>query len=154
MRKEGLALNVPDKSEGKLRELVGTTHQDGVAVIEVDNPPVNALSEGVSKGIARAIEAADADASVRAIVLLGAGKTFVAGADIKQLEEMAWGKGTGAPNMHDLLKRIEDCSKPVIMAIHGTALGGGLELAMAGHYRMAVKDAQFGQPEVNLGIID
>jgi 3-hydroxyacyl-CoA dehydrogenase len=90
---------------------------------------------------------------VRAIVLMGSGKTFVAGADIKQLEDMAWGKGAGAPNMHDLLKRIEDCCKPVVMAIHGMALGGGMELAMAGHYRVAVKDAQLGQPEVNLGII-
>jgi 3-hydroxyacyl-CoA dehydrogenase len=149
----GLTLNVPSDSEGKRRDLVETTLQDGVAIIEVNNPPVNALSEGVPEGIASAIEAANADANVRAIVLLGAGKTFVAGADIKQLEEMAWGKGAGAPNMHDLLKRIEDCSKPVVMAIHGTALGGGMELAMAGHYRVAVKEAQLGQPEVNLGII-
>ncbi len=119
----------------------------------MNNPPVNALSDGVPAGIASAIEAAEADATVRAIVLMGAGKTFVAGADIKQLEEMAWGKGAGAPNLHALLQRIEDCSKPVVMAIHGTALGGGLELAMAGHYRVAVQDAQFGQPEVNLGII-
>ena len=132
-------MNVKDKSVEGHGELVRTTFQDGVAVIEVNNPPVNALGEGVPEGIARAIEAADADAGVRAIVLMGAGKTFVAGADIKQLEDMAWGKGTGAPNMHNLLQRIEDCSKPVVMAIHGTALGGGMELAMAGHYRVAVK---------------
>ncbi len=146
-------MNAADNSAQGRWELVQTTLQDGAAVIEVNNPPVNALSEGVPGGIASAIEKAHADASVRAIVLLGAGKTFVAGADIKQLEEMAWGRGPGAPNMHDLLKRIEDCPKPIVMAIHGTALGGGLELAMAGHYRVAVKDAQFGQPEVNLGII-
>jgi 3-hydroxyacyl-CoA dehydrogenase len=133
--------------------LVATELQDGNAVILVNNPPVNALSAGVPEGIGQAVRAAEADANVRAIVLLGAGRTFVAGADIKQLEEMAWGKGPGAPNLHDLLKQIEDCSKPVIMAIHGTALGGGLELAMAGHYRVAVPEAQFGQPEVNLGII-
>jgi len=132
---------------------VGTTLVDGVAIIQVNNPPVNALSAGVPAGIALAIEAAEADANVQAIVLRGAGKTFVAGADIKQLEEMAWGKGAGAPNLHQLLQQIEDCSKPVVMAIHGTALGGGLELAMAGHYRVAGQDAQFGQPEVNLGII-
>jgi len=146
-------LNVADNSVEGRGELVLIRFEDGVAVIEVNNPPVNALSEGVPEGIARAIGTADTDASVRAIVLMGAGKTFVAGADIKQLEEMAWGRGAGAPNMHDLLKRIEDCSKPVIMAIHGTALGGGMELAMAGHYRVAVKHAQLGQPEVNLGII-
>jgi 3-hydroxyacyl-CoA dehydrogenase len=148
-----LVLSVVDKSVGERHELVETTHVDGVAVIQVNNPPVNALSAGVPAGIASAIEAAEADANVQAIVLRGAGKTFVAGADIKQLEEMAWGKSPGAPNLHQLLQRIEDCSKPVVMAIHGTALGGGLELAMAGHYRVAVQDAQFGQPEVSLGII-
>ncbi len=146
-------MNVADNSAEGRGELVRTTLQDGVALIEVNNPPVNALGAGVPEGIARAIETADADAGVRSIVLMGAGKTFVAGADIKQLEDMAWGKGAGAPSMHDLFKRIEDCSKPVVMAIHGTALGGGMELAMAGHYRVAVKDAQLGQPEVNLGII-
>ena len=146
-------MNVSDSSEAERHELVETTRQDGVAVILVNNPPVNALSEGVPRGIGSAIAAAQADASVRAIVLMGAGKTFIAGADIKQLEEMAWGKGAGAPNLHELLQQIEDCSKPVVMAIHGTALGGGLELAMAGHYRVAVQEAQFGQPEVNLGII-
>jgi 3-hydroxyacyl-CoA dehydrogenase len=134
-------------------KLVAAEYQDGVAVILVNNPPVNALSQGVPEGIASAIDAADADSNVRAIVLMGVGKTFIAGADIKQLEDMAWGKGPGAPNLHELLQRIEDCSKPVVMAIHGTALGGGLELAMAGHYRVALQDAQFGQPEVNLGII-
>ena len=108
-------------------KLVATEYQDGVAVILVNNPPVNALSQGVPEGIASAIEAADSDTSVRAIVLMGVGKTFIAGADIKQLEDMAWGKGPGAPNLHELLQRIEDSSKPVVMAIHGAALGGGLE---------------------------
>jgi 3-hydroxyacyl-CoA dehydrogenase len=148
-----LALNTSNRSQGQRQELVVTIHQDGVALIQVNNPPVNALSDGVPAGIASAIAAAEADASVRAVVLMGAGKTFIAGADIKQLEEMAWGKGAGVPNLHALLQRIEDCSKPVVMAIHGTAPGGGLELAMAGHYRVAVQEAQFGQPEVNLGII-
>ena len=84
---------------------------------------------------------------------MGAGKTFIAGADIKALEDLAWGHGPGAPNLHGLLTKIEDCTKPVVMAIHGTALGGGVELATAGHYRIASKDAQVGQPDVNLGII-
>ena len=84
---------------------------------------------------------------------MGAGKTFIAGADITTLEQAAWGDRGGAADLHDMLSRIEDCSKPVVMAIHGTALGGGLELAMAGHYRVAAPDALLGQPEVNLGII-
>jgi 3-hydroxyacyl-CoA dehydrogenase len=134
-------------------ELVRTSVTNGVAVVTIDNPPVNALSPGVPEGISSAIDQAGSDPSICAVVIIGAGRTFVAGADIKQLEEHAHGKGSEAPNLHDLLKRIEDCSKPVVIALHGTALGGGLELAMAGHYRVASPDAQVGQPEVNLGII-
>jgi 3-hydroxyacyl-CoA dehydrogenase len=84
---------------------------------------------------------------------MGAGRTFIAGADIKELERAAHGDDSALPNLHALLQRIEDCSKPVVMALHGTALGGGLEVAMAGHYRVAVHEARMGQPEVNLGII-
>src|SRR5215468_11442155 len=136
-----------------MTELVRFSVASGVAVITIDNPPVNALSPGVPEGISSAIEKAGEDPSVSAVVIIGAGRTFVAGADIKQLEEHAHGRGSGAPNLHALLKQIEDCPKPVVMAMHGTALGGGLELAMAGHYRVASPDAQAGQPEVNLGII-
>src|ERR1700734_4533772 len=88
-----------------------------------------------------------------AAVIIGGGRTFIAGADIKELELAASGRGSGPPKFHDILARIEDSSKPVVMAIHGTALGGGNEVAMAGHYRVAVADAQIGQPEVNLAII-
>jgi 3-hydroxyacyl-CoA dehydrogenase len=133
--------------------LVTSTVQDGIAVITIDNPPVNALSQEVADGIDAAVARAQADAAVRGIVIAGAGRTFVAGADIKGLEELAWGTGPGAPDMHDSFKRMEAGSKPVVMALHGTVLGGGLELAMAGHYRVAVPGAQMGQPEVNLGII-
>ena len=136
-----------------MNELVTLSRQDGVAIITVDNPPVNALSPGVPEGIAAGVDAAERDNSVRAIVLIGAGRTFIAGADIKELEDAASGRGSGGPNLHGLLAKIEDCSKPVVIAIHGTALGGGLEVAMAGHYRVAARDAQAGQPEVNLGII-
>ena len=136
-----------------MSDLLLTENLDRVAVLMVNNPPVNALSAGVPEAISAAIAKAQADSGVRAIVLMGAGRTFIAGADIKQLEETAWGRGAGAPSLHALLQEIEDCPKPVVMAIHGTALGGGLEVAMAGHYRVAVADAQFGQPEVNLGII-
>jgi len=126
--------------------------RDGVAIITVDNPPVNALSPGVPEGILTALETAERDASVRAIVLICAGRTFISGADIKELEEAARNPAA-APDLHPLLTRLEDCAKPVIMAIHGMALGGGLEVAMAGHYRVAVADASLGAPEVNLGII-
>ncbi|MGA3025640.1 MAG: 3-hydroxyacyl-CoA dehydrogenase NAD-binding domain-containing protein [Bryobacteraceae bacterium] len=126
---------------------------DGVAVITIDNPPVNALSPGVPEGIEAAVERAGADDEVRAIAIIGGGRTFIAGADISVLEEMAWGAGPGALVLHPMLAKIEDSAKPVVMAIHGTALGGGLEVAMAGHYRVAAPTAQLGQPEVNLGII-
>src|SRR5215471_4416406 len=135
------------------RSVVVSEIEAGVAVIKIDNPPVNALANGVPEGIEEAIRAAEADNALRAIVLMGAGTTFVAGAEIKQLEDLAWGRGPGAPSIHELLLKIENCTKPIIMAIHGTALGGGLELAMAGHYRVAVRSARVGQPEVNLGII-
>jgi 3-hydroxyacyl-CoA dehydrogenase len=129
-----------------------TTH-DQVALITIDSPPVNALGPGVVDGLSRAIEQVARDPSIRAAVVIGAGRTFVAGADIKGLEQLAWGSETGLPEMHDPLQRIEDLPKPIVMAMHGTALGGGLELAMAGHYRVALREAQMGQPEVNLGII-
>src|SRR5258706_11059279 len=127
--------------------------RDGIAVITIDNPPVNALSPGVPEGILAALDTAERDPTIRAIVVIGGGLTFIAGADIKELEEAARNPALGGPDLHPLLTRIEDCSKPVIMAIHGIALGGGLEIAMAGHYRVAVADASLGAPEVNLGII-
>ena len=137
-----------------MSDLVRLTREDDVAVITIDNPPVNALGADVSDGLASAIDTVASDASVRAVVVICTGKTFVAGADIKELEDIASGKGpAGGPDMHNLLASREDCPKPVVMAMHGTALGGGLELAMAGHYRLATPDARMGQPEVNLGII-
>src|SRR5580693_8225223 len=123
-----------------------------IAIITIDNPPVNALSPGVPEGIAHAIEEIRSDPSVKAAVLIGGGRTFVAGADIKEFGKMTSGKSRGA-SLLPLLLGIENCPKPVVMAIHGTALGGGLELAMAGHYRVASSDAQVGQPEVKLGLI-
>jgi 3-hydroxyacyl-CoA dehydrogenase len=136
-----------------MKSPVSLTQQDGVALVTIDNPPVNALSDPVVDGLGAALAQATGDPAVEAIVVIGAGRTFVAGADIKGLEQLAWGTGRGAPDMHELLGAIEDSPKPVVMALHGTILGGGLELAMAGHYRVAVADAQLGQPEVNLGII-
>ena len=120
----------------------------GVATITIDNPPVNALSPGVPEGIAAALEKALAENAARAIVIIGAGRTFIAGADINQLNS-----SDGPPDLHGLLQAIEDSPKPIVAAIHGTAFGGGLELAMAAQYRVMTADAQVGQPEVNLGII-
>jgi 3-hydroxyacyl-CoA dehydrogenase len=136
-----------------MNKLVNLSTQNGVAVITINNPPVNALSPGVPEGLVEALDAAEKDPAARAIVVIGGGRTFIAGADIKELELAAAGRGSGPPKFHDILARIEDSGKPVVMAIHGTALGGGNEVAMAGHYRVAVPDAQIGQPEVNLGII-
>ena len=136
-----------------MNQAVTLSVDQGVALIRIDNPPVNALSPEVIDGLDASLDRASRDDSVQAIVIIGAGRTFIAGADIKGLEQLAWGSDSGAPEMHELLQKMEDTPKPVVMAMHGTALGGGLEVAMAGHYRVAVPDAQMGQPEVNLGII-
>jgi len=136
-----------------MNKAVSLSVDQAVALIRIDNPPVNALSPDVIDGLDAALDQASRDTSVRAIVVVGAGRTFIAGADIKGLEQLAWGSDSGAPEMHELLQKLEDAPKPVVMAMHGTALGGGLEVAMAGHYRVAVPDALMGQPEVNLGII-
>ena len=141
------------KGGNAMSEMVKVAKQGDVMVITIDNPPVNALSPGVPEGIASAIDALNADADARAAVLIGAGKTFVAGADIKEFAKMTSGKKERGPGLLPVLLKIEDSKKPVIVAIHGQALGGGLELAMAGHYRLAVAAAQVGQPEVKLGII-
>ena len=135
-----------------MTDLVQFTKDNGIAVITINNPPVNALSPGVPEGISEALDQIAQDDSVKAAVLIGGGRTFVAGADIKEFGKMTSGKPRGA-GLLPLLLKIEDSSKPVIVAIHGTAFGGGLELAMAGHYRVALSTAQVGQPEVKLGLI-
>jgi 3-hydroxyacyl-CoA dehydrogenase len=122
-----------------------------VAIITIDNPPVNALSPGVPEGIGAAIDEINNDPAIKAAVVIGSGRTFVAGADIKEFGKMT----SGGPrrSLLPLLLQIENSAKPIVMAIHGNAFGGGLELAMAGHYRVASPTAQVGQPEVKLGII-
>ena len=127
--------------------------QDDIGVVVIDNPPVNALSSAVLDGLLTAFNALERSANVRAIVVIGGGRTFVAGADINEFVEITRGRRGTMPAFHPVLNAIEDCAKPVIMAIHGTALGGGLELAMAGHYRVATPNAQVGQPEVKIGLI-
>src|SRR5262252_119939 len=136
-----------------MSDLVQLTKDGDIAIITINNPPVNALSPGVPEGISDSIDKIANDASVKAAVLIGGGKTFVAGADIKEFGKITSGTAKRGVEFVPMLKRMEDCPKPIVMAIHGTAFGGGLELAMAGHYRVASADAQVGQPEVKLGII-
>ncbi|MGH7333716.1 MAG: 3-hydroxyacyl-CoA dehydrogenase NAD-binding domain-containing protein [Candidatus Rokuibacteriota bacterium] len=119
-----------------------------IAVLTVNNPPVNALSHGVRLGLRDGIKAAHADPAVEAIVIVCAGRTFIAGADITE-----FGKPPQAPGLHEVLSLIEGGPKPVVAAIHGTALGGGLEVTLACHDRVGVKTARFGLPEVKLGLL-
>ena len=118
-----------------------------VAVVTINSPPVNALSQPVRDGLKRGVEAAEADPAVKAIVLICAGRTFIAGADISE-----FGKPHAAPYLPDVLDTIENASKPVVAALHGTALGGGFEVALTAHYRIAVPSAKCGFPEIKLGL--
>jgi 3-hydroxyacyl-CoA dehydrogenase len=136
-----------------MSELVKYSRDGEILVITIDNPPVNALSPGVPEGIAAGIEQANADESVKAVVVIGGGRTFIAGADINEFGKITSGQKKRDIGLNPVLEKIEDCAKPVVMAIHGTAFGGGLETAMAGHYRVGVASAQVGQPEVKLGLI-
>ena len=128
---------------------IATLEKDGeVAVLTLNSPPVNALSGPVREGITNGIKQAIDDADVKAIVLICEGRTFIAGADITE-----FGKAPSGPSLFDALAMIEHGPKPVIAAIHGTALGGGLEVALTCHYRVAVPSAKCGLPEVNLGLL-
>jgi len=119
-----------------------------ILVVTIDNPPVNALGVDVRRGLAAAIDAAGADAAVKAVLIVGSGKTFIGGADIRE-----FGKPPMAPFLPDVCNGIEACSKPVVAVIHGAALGGGLEIALAAHYRLALPAAKLGLPEVALGLL-
>ena len=127
---------------------VSTTINARVAIIRVDNPPVNALSHAVREGIAREFEAAAGDDTIAAIVLICAGRTFIAGADITE-----FGKPPRSPRLRELLALLDASPKITVAAIHGTALGGGLETALACHYRIAVNSAKVGLPESKLGLL-
>jgi 3-hydroxyacyl-CoA dehydrogenase len=131
-----------------LTKSVDLERRGRVAVITVNNPPVNALSQHVRQGLRDGVTQAVADSGVTSIVITCAGRTFIAGADITE-----FGKPPQAPSLHEVLDLIEGSSKPVIAAVHGTALGGGLEVTLACHYRVGVKDARFGLPEVKLGLL-
>ncbi len=128
---------------------VVTTYKDGdVLVVVSDSPPVNALGAAVRQGLADAMRAAASDDSVKAMVIVGHGRTFFAGADITE-----FGKPPVEPGLPEVVDLIEASAKPVVAAIHGTALGGGLEVALGCHYRVAVPSAKVGLPEVKLGIL-
>jgi 3-hydroxyacyl-CoA dehydrogenase len=119
-----------------------------VALVTINSPPVNALSQAVRDGLSQGVEAAEANETVKAIVIICGGRTFIAGADISE-----FGKPPAPPYLPEVLDRIENASKPVVAALHGTALGGGFEVALTAHYRIAVPSAKCGLPEIKLGLI-
>src|SRR3954453_4098829 len=126
-----------------------STHRHGdILVVTSNNPPVNALGHAVREGLVAAIQEADGDKAVKAVVIICQGQTFFAGADIPE-----FGKPMQAPMLPTVVDIIENCAKPVVAAIHGTAFGGGLEVALASHYRVAVPDAKLGVPEAKLGLL-
>ncbi len=127
---------------------VQTRLQGDVLVVRIDNPPVNALGAAVRQGLRDAIGEAESRADVQAVLIVGEGKAFIAGADIRE-----FGKPPVEPSLPEVCQRIESCGKRVVAAIHGAALGGGLEVALAAHYRVALPGAQLGLPEVNLGLL-
>src|SRR5690349_22579263 len=134
--------------ESPVSELVSLERHDMVAIVTVNSPPVNALSAGVRGGMMDNIKRAIADSEVKGIVLTCGGRTFVAGADITE-----FGKPPKPPGLAEVLTEMENSPKPIVAAIHGTALGGGLEVALACHYRVATKEAKLGLPEVKLGLL-
>lgn len=128
--------------------VVTTALQGDVLVVTIDNPPVNALGAAVRQGLLAAMQQAQADAAVAAVLLVGAGKAFIAGADIRE-----FGKPPVAPILPEVCRAIENLNKPVVVVLHGAALGGGLEVALSAHYRLALPAATLGLPEVNLGLL-
>jgi 3-hydroxyacyl-CoA dehydrogenase len=120
----------------------------GIAVIEIDRPPVNALAHPARVALLQAILETDADPGVKAIIILGAGRHFIAGSDLREFDADPL-----QPLLNDVLLRLEACSKPVVAALHGTTLGGGFELALACHYRCAAKDLSVGLPEITYGLL-
>ncbi len=131
-----------------ITNMVDLEIQDGVAVVRVANPPVNALSEGVRNGLYEAVLKADADDEASAILIICEGRTYIAGADIRE-----FGKPHRGVPLFEVQDVIEGASKPVVSTIHGTCLGGGLEVAICCHYRVGIPTARFGFPEVKLGIL-
>ena len=143
-----MSTDADDVMEKETTSPISTRKHGDVLIIMSNNPPVNALSTPVRQGLVDAIAEAEADDSVKAVVIACEGQTFFAGADIRE-----FGKPPQQPMLPMVVDTIENCSKPVVAAIHGTALGGGLEVALASHYRVAVPSAKLGTPEVKLGLL-
>jgi 3-hydroxyacyl-CoA dehydrogenase len=137
----------PFKTETEMSPISTRRHGE-VLIVTSNNPPVNALGHAVREGLVRAMDEADGDDAVKAVVIICEGNTFFAGADITE-----FGKPMQMPMLPIVVDRIESCTKPVVAAIHGTAFGGGLEVALASHYRVAVPSAKLGVPEVKLGLL-
>src|SRR3984893_10782568 len=133
---------------GNINASVDLRRDGEIAVVTVDNPPVNALKHEVRAGLVEGLRQVRDDDAVNAVVIACAGRTFFAGADITE-----FGKPPQAPGLHDVITTIEAMPKPVVAALHGTALGGGFELALACHFRVAVAGARVGLPEVKLGLL-
>jgi 3-hydroxyacyl-CoA dehydrogenase len=129
------------------------SREGDVAVITLNHPPVNALNEAMRDGLVTALAEAGKDSAAKAILLICAGRTFIAGADISEFDKVQKGPGLQESTFKEAQDAFNKVQKPIVAAIHGTALGGGLEVAMCCHYRVAVASARFGQPEVNLGLI-
>ncbi|MFP6596603.1 MAG: 3-hydroxyacyl-CoA dehydrogenase NAD-binding domain-containing protein, partial [Candidatus Hydrogenedentota bacterium] len=132
----------------QITDMVSMETEGDIAVVTIDNPPVNALSEGVRTGLYEAVTQADADDAVKGILIICAGRTYIAGADIKE-----FGGASKGRSLFEAQAAIENASKPVVSTIHGTAFGGGLETALVCHYRVAVASAKLGLPEVKLGLL-
>jgi len=133
-----------------MADVVNYSTRGRVGIVQVDYPPVNALGAAVRTGLMDCLAKGLADTSVDALVLIGGGRTFIAGADIREFGNFA---GAGGPDLNIINAAYEAAPKPIVAAIHGTALGGGLEIALACHYRVATKDALVGLPEVKLGLL-
>ncbi|HEY8540676.1 MAG TPA: enoyl-CoA hydratase/isomerase family protein, partial [Steroidobacteraceae bacterium] len=133
---------------GAINAVTNLAVEGDIGILSINNPPVNALSQPVREGIVKGMKEAIDNAAIKAIVLICEGRTFIAGADITE-----FGKPPQPPSLPEAEDAIENSPKPVIAAIHGTALGGGLEVALCCHYRVAVPSAKVGLPEVNLGLL-
>jgi 3-hydroxyacyl-CoA dehydrogenase len=131
-----------------MSEVVRVSREGEVAIVEIDNPPVNATSQAVRRALLDAVQRAQSETETRAILITGAGRTFTAGGDISE-----FGKPAREPHLPDVINRIEESAKPVVVAWHGTALGGGCEIGLGAHKRIIRKDGLVGLPEVKLGLL-
>lgn len=155
MRQSGERIELQQKKEGDLLEYLKLSNQDNIATITIERPPANALSKGLLKELSFVLDEIEANREVRVVVIHGEGRFFSAGADIKEFTAVDSSEEFSDLGKfgQDLFDRMEKFPKPIIAAIHGAALGGGLELAMACHIRLVSETAKLGLPELQLGII-